>query len=502
MRSGRFALACALFAFVPAAAQATVTFVPSTGGKAFTVAGGLSDFSGLTGGLATDNRLGAFGSDLFYDASTETFYGIADRGPGGGVLDYTPRIQGFRLNVDSNSGAIQGFQLVSTTLLRKNDGQYFNGKNPGLLNGDPSVLGLSFDPEGIARRANGNFLIADEYGPSLYEFDANGVFIRAFTPPANLVPRRNDGTVDYVAGRLTNSNPDGVARGRQDNRGYEGLTISPDGSKAYAILQDPLSSEGAQNDGRRSRNLRIVEYDIATGEPTRQFLYELEALADINGRIPGTNNDFAATAQGRNIGVSSITALADGSFLVIERDNRGLGEADPTGAVPVGSKRVYRIRLDGATDVTNLDLTGTNTLPADVVPVQKALYVDVVAAIGPQNVPVEKLEGLAFGRILSDGSLNMFLISDNDMSVNQPDGSPDRFDVCTSGPGGSFSLVAIGAGCPDGQALIPTTIYSFRVNGESAVGVVPEPGSWAMMVGGFGLLGAALRRRRARVSFA
>jgi len=32
-------------------------------------------------------------------------------------------------------------------------------------------------------------------------------------------------------------------------------------------------------------------------------------------------------------------------------------------------------------------------------------------------------------------------------------------------------------------------------------GTVPEPASWAMMVGGFGLLGAGMRRRRTAVSF-
>jgi len=36
---------------------------------------------------------------------------------------------------------------------------------------------------------------------------------------------------------------------------------------------------------------------------------------------------------------------------------------------------------------------------------------------------------------------------------------------------------------------------------ESAGGI-PEPASWAMMIGGFGLAGAALRRRRVRVAFA
>jgi hypothetical protein len=36
----------------------------------------------------------------------------------------------------------------------------------------------------------------------------------------------------------------------------------------------------------------------------------------------------------------------------------------------------------------------------------------------------------------------------------------------------------------------------------SAAAGVPEPASWAMMVGGFGLLGSAMRRRRPNVHFA
>ncbi|PZQ42179.1 MAG: hypothetical protein DI570_29865, partial [Phenylobacterium zucineum] len=33
-------------------------------------------------------------------------------------------------------------------------------------------------------------------------------------------------------------------------------------------------------------------------------------------------------------------------------------------------------------------------------------------------------------------------------------------------------------------------------------GAIPEPGTWALMIAGFGLAGAALRRRRAQTAFA
>ena len=43
---------------------------------------------------------------------------------------------------------------------------------------------------------------------------------------------------------------------------------------------------------------------------------------------------------------------------------------------------------------------------------------------------------------------------------------------------------------------------SRQVSNTSVVGGVPEPASWAMMVGGFGLLGATMRRRKTAVTFA
>ncbi len=38
------------------------------------------------------------------------------------------------------------------------------------------------------------------------------------------------------------------------------------------------------------------------------------------------------------------------------------------------------------------------------------------------------------------------------------------------------------------------------INYAFTIGAVPEPASWAMMIGGFGLTGAAMRRRRATVA--
>ncbi|WP_427161436.1 esterase-like activity of phytase family protein [Aliinostoc sp. HNIBRCY26] len=411
---------------------------------------------------ANVNRLAGFISDLYYDRHNNVYYGLPDRGPGGGVISYNTRVQKFSLDVDPNSGAISNFQLLDTILFTKN-GENFNGLNPRLLNGDASVLGLSFDPEGFAVAPNENFYVSDEYGPSVYEFSPNGTFIRAFNSPSNIIAKQSDSTLNYVDGRPT------ITTGRQDNRGFEGITLSPDGKKLYAILQDPLVNEGSP-DGRRSNNVRIVEFDTATGNSTAQYIYQLERLAEINDRIPGTANDYAPNSQGRNIGVSAIIALNDDEFLILERDNRGVGVEDPAGVNPVASKRVYKISLSGATDVSGISLAGSNDLPAGVVPVSKSKspFIDVAELLKVAGLVIpEKFEGITIGPKLNDGSYAVILGTDNDYSVTQTGGGT-QFDVCTDG-----TQIPIDGTCPPGTSLIPTYLYAFKASSEELAGFVP-----------------------------
>lgn len=473
------------------ACSATSTAAPAlTFVNEIAINGSATDLATLGNGPNL-NRLGGFGSDLVYDATSNQFFGLTDRGPGGGLIGYAPRIQAFGLSFDNNSGAISNFTLNSTTLLRDTGGNTFSGLNPLLLNGNAATLGLSLDPEGLVRLPNGNYLISDEYGPSVIEFDATGKQLRTFTTPANLLPTKADASNDFVSGRPT------ITSGRQDNRGFEGLTVSTDGTKAYAILQDPLVNEGASNDGRRSRNVRIVVFDMATGTSSEQYIYQLESISTINTVVPG--NTFSATNQGRSIGVSSIHALSDGRFIVVERDNRGEGVDDPTSGVPSGLKSAFVIDLTGATNVAGISLANSNSLPGGVTAVTKTAFLDIRAKLLAAGVVIpEKIEGLAFGPRLANGGLSLILISDNDYSVTQT-GAGEQFDVCTSGSGGVTSQVALGAPCPAGQSLISSRIFSFRLSNAEAVALgfpsVPEPATWTMMIAGFGMIGGSMRHR-------
>lgn len=94
-------------AIVSAPANAAITFTGS-----FDVAGATTDLSGESAAFGR-NRL-SFGSDLVFDRQSSTFYGITDRGPGGGLIDFAPRVHAFRLQTNSSTKAITGFKLVDT----------------------------------------------------------------------------------------------------------------------------------------------------------------------------------------------------------------------------------------------------------------------------------------------------------------------------------------------------------------------------------------------------
>ena len=268
-------------AFTPAGAQSlsNISYV-----NGIAIPGAAQD---LAGSSSSFNRLGFF-SDLYYDRNRNEWWGVSDRGPGGGVISYDTRMQRFTIDINGTTGAISNFQ-VQQTVLFKSAGVPLNGLAPS----PTGTLGNSLDPEGlVVVPQTGNFLVSDEYGPSVLEFDRSGSLIRRFTVPANLVPKVG-ATTDYA------STPPTLTAGREPNRGFEGLAISPDGKYAYAMLPNGTITDGWTSSAR-GKYTRIVKFDVVTGEAVAQYAYELES-----------------TAQGR--GISSIVALGDDKFLVLKR---------------------------------------------------------------------------------------------------------------------------------------------------------------------------------------
>ncbi len=355
--------------------------------NALLLSGGALD---LSSGTNAERRLGYF-SDIYYDPARNQWWGLSDRGPGGGVLQYDTRVQRFEVDI-SATGAISNFRVVQTVKFMQGS-QPFNGLAPNPTH----LLGRAFDPEGIViNPKTGNLLVSDEYGPSLYEFDRTGQFIRAFATPAGLIPRNAASNVANYASDTGNT------AGKRTNRGFEGLAISADGAFAYAMLQSAMLNEGG-GDGIYNR---IVKFDTSTGAAVAQYAYAM---------------DRAAQGQG----VSALVALGNDKFLVLERNNRGVGAG---AALATAEKLVYQIDLAGAVDVTNVTLPATGAFAGAVKKLGKVMDLAANTEPGLGNKSPEKWEGLAIGPQLGNGSYVVLAGTDNDYSVTQ-NASGTQFDV-------------------------------------------------------------------------
>lgn len=365
---------------MPGPCTAAITFL----GKA-EVSGTDTDLSGLTDILedgTPHNRLGGHGSGIDYTGSGNTYVMCADRGPADGASSYRCRLQFADISV-----ALQGtkrrveIKPVSTLMLTDSSGRPLIGGSWAF--GD----GRRFDPEGVRVSAEGTILVSDEYGPSILEFDSSG---RASGRRIK-VPSRFE--VDHPA-----ASPDeelaSNRKGRQPNRGMEGLAISPDGRHLWGIMQSPLIQDGAvDSQGRRvGVNVRILRIDLLTGE-TGEFVYVLDDPS---------------------YGISEILAVSDSTFLVVERDGKSGSNAR--------RKTIMRIDVTGATDVSHIESLPSGHLPQGIVPVGKTLFIDLLSVeygLSGDSFP-QKIEGLTFGPDLPDGRRLLVITSDNDFIASNP----------------------------------------------------------------------------------
>jgi len=365
------------------------------------VPGDLLDKSGLSGIICQAGNpancvpkalFGGFGSDIAYTGHDNVFVAAPDRGPFDGLTDVAFLDRVHFLHITTDVGA--PFPNIRTTLLDtrmlKNE---FARTFVGAANAfdvDNELATLRLDPEGIAVSPAGTFFVSDEYGPYIFEFNRQGHIIRRLTLPATFAIAHPSGDPSQELLRNT--------AGRQANRGMEGLAISPDGGTLIGIMQNALLQDNALTPGtvdRASVNTRILTIDLGSGA-TREYVYVLDAF-------------------NRGQGVSEILAINDHEFLVVERDNRSNLQTPPQAPT---RKKIYRINLAGATDVTGTTLPA-GALPPGVIPVAKTTFIDLLdSALGLAPTIAEKIEGLAWGADLPDGRHLLYVVSDNDLNLS------------------------------------------------------------------------------------
>lgn len=253
--------------------------------------------------------------------------------------------------------------------------------NPDALVGADGSVNL--DPEGIAVGIGGGFWIASEGAGNL----ANGVSNPADQPfrSPNLLLR-----VD-ATGTITDAVlPPIELTLNQFRFGYEGVAAVEENGVEVLYVAFQRRWSGAADPANRAR---IGRYDTLSGEWTFAY-YPLEVPTSPNGGW---------------VGLSEITALGDGKFVVIERDN----QAGPDARI----KRVYSFSIDGVVFAPNASAPALPLL-------SKSLDRDLILSGDYEaDVILEKLEGLA---VLPDGTT--LIVNDND-GVDDSSGETRLFNL-------------------------------------------------------------------------
>jgi hypothetical protein len=348
---------------------------------------GTVDRSGLTDmleGKVPHNQLGGL-SALEYSGRDSLYYVLPDRGPGDGGARYHCRWQMIELKPPAHENGKATARVVATTLLTASDGKPFVGISTAFDPNGPDG-NHRLDPEGLRLGPSGSVFISDEYGPYVMEFDSTGRQLRSLEVPARYLIAHPAATKEAeVAGNTS---------GRVSNAGFEGLAISPDGKRLYALAQLPLlqDSQRTKKGKVKGLNCRLLELDIAKG-PAREFLYPLD-------------HDGVKTSE--------ILAIDDHRFLVIERD----GQPGSTATF----KKIMKIDIADASDTSAIASFPHKKLPKGVTPVKKSPFIDLLDAkygvAGPKLA--EKQEGLAWGPPLADGRKLLWICVDNDFKQGKP----------------------------------------------------------------------------------
>lgn len=340
----------------------------------------------------TQSRLGGLGSAIDYTGRGDRFIMLTDRGPGDGGTAFKCRVQVVEIPIPRSIGAGGGPatiepRVVETRLLVAEDGSSLVGNSGAYSIGDPSAS-RRYDPEGLRVLSDGTMLIGEEYGPRVDLFDASGRRVRELVVPASFVIGAPDGIPE-------NELPPRNLSGRQPNRGFEGVAVSRDESRAVVVLQSPLLQDHALDEGgeRAGRNIRLLELPLKGEGKARQFVYHLESAG---------------------YGLNDALFLSDGSLLVIEREGKhGAG---------CRFKRVYRVDLSECTDVSEIEALPQNKLPAEIRAARKSLLIDFLDPefrLAGDEFP-EKIEGLSLGPVLDDGRATLVVTIDNDFKSTQP----------------------------------------------------------------------------------
>jgi 5'/3'-nucleotidase SurE len=317
-------------------------------------------------------------SALVYDAAQDVYYVLSDN-RGSSARFYT-------VAIDLSDGALNEGDITfqSATQLLGADGQPFPNN--------------SLDPEGIALTGIGTLYISSEgdanhlIDPFVRQFSLNtGQQISELPIPAKYLPTADQST------------------GIRNNLAFESLTITPDQRFLYTATENALLQDGPTASLETGSLSRILKYDLSTGQPVAETVYEVEAVPD----APIPADGFA------NNGLVELLALDNnGTFLALERAfSTGVGN----------TVKLYQVNAQGALDVFRLpslfrdepvEVDGEILEPAPF-EIDPAVTKTELLDFADLGITPDNLEGIALGPVLPDGRQSLIVVSDNNFSTTQ-----------------------------------------------------------------------------------
>jgi hypothetical protein len=397
---------------------------------------------GSGSGLAADPKTWSRAADGYRG----TLYMLPDRGYNvSGTLDYRARLNTltfvFKPADDPASMPVEARQhalnltLADTILLTDAAGVPLTGLDPTVDGVRPAANGfpvmpqaatgaVSIDAEAVVPMGDGTFFVGDEYGPYIYHFSAAGRMLGAIRPPEAFIPKRN-GKDSFSSNNpgpgAPPPQPPDPETGRQNNQGFEGVSLTPDGKYLVAVLQSATRQDGGTSSETR-HNTRMLYYDIADQDHPKlvhEHVVPLPVFINADGKR-------RVAAQ------SDLLALDDTHFLLICRDSgNGYGLAGATSLY----RRIELLDTSKATDIAGSQYDGTipvspnGKLADGIVPATLTTFIDINDNLqlnkfglhngepNDRNDLYEKWEGMALVPTLDAANPRdffLFVSNDND----------------------------------------------------------------------------------------
>ena len=290
-----------------------------------------------------------------------SYYSVCDNGVEIGLYPCT-------IALGSDGLSVSSFSTIATNQAVK-------------LSGTSDLEACAFDP------ATSNLWVADEAGATIKEYTMAGTVVQTLSYPAILKSKRHD-----------------------NNRGFEALTISGDGLTMWTCTEEGLTIDSDISAQGSGTLIRLVKFSRATVNDKFELAAMYPYLTD------GWHNPYGLEASGAahgsgsgRRGVAALTALPDGSLLVLERecssDTAGNDFWAKLGAGFYYS--VYRVSdFASATDVKGSEYdVGLASVPAVRV-LKTRVISDFIEGLA-------NYEGMCLGPRLSNGKATILMVTDS-----------------------------------------------------------------------------------------